>query len=62
MPFWGAAVIFVLAVAGFVIGALRLRLRQRRGLRAACMIVCGLLAAVSAAYMALIIILVSSVQ
>ena len=52
MPFWGAAVIFVLAVAGFVIGALR----------AACMIVCGLLAAVSAAYMALIIILVSSVQ
>lgn len=52
--------IFVLAVSGFVIGALRLR--QRRGLRAACMIVCGLLAAVSAAYMALIIILVSSVQ
>ena len=49
MPFWGAAVIFVLAVAGFVIGALRLR--QRRGL-----------AAVSAAYMALIIILVSSVR
>ena len=57
MPFWGAAVVFVLAVAGFVIGALRLRQR-----RAACMIVCGLLAAVSAAYMALIIILVSSVQ
>lgn len=60
MPFWGAAVIFVLAVAGFVIGALRLR--QRRGLRAACMIVCGLLAAASAAYMVLIIILVSSVR
>ena len=57
MPFWGAAVIFVLAVAGFVIGA-----RQRRGLRAACMIVCGLLAVVSGAYMALIIILVSSVR
>ena len=53
MPFWGAAVVFVLAVAGFVIGALRLR---------QCMIVCGLLAAVSAAYMALIIILVSSVR
>ena len=52
--------VFVLAVAGFVIGALRLR--QRRGLRAACMIVCGLLAAVSAAYMTLIIILVSSVR
>jgi hypothetical protein len=60
MPFWGAAVIFVLAVAGFVIGALRLR--QRRGLRAAYMIVCGLLAVVSGAYMALIIILVSSVR
>ena len=60
MPFWGAAVLFVLAVAGFVIGALRLR--QRRGLQAACMIVCGLLAAVSAAYMVLIIILVSSVR
>ena len=60
MPFWGAAVIFVLAVAGFVIGALRLR--QRRGLRAACMIVCCLLAVVSGAYMALIIILVSSVR
>lgn len=60
MPFWGAAVIFVLAVAGFVIGALRLR--QRRGLRTACMIACGLLAAVSAAYMVLIIILVSSVR
>lgn len=60
MPFWGAAVIFVLAVAGFVIGALRLW--QRRGLRASCMIACGLLAAVSAAYMALIIILVSSVR
>ena len=60
MHFWGAAVIFVLAVAGFVIGALRLR--QRRGLRAACMIVCGLLAVVSGAYMALIIILVSSVR
>lgn len=60
MPFWGAAVIFVLAVAGFVIGALRLR--QRRGLRAACMIACGLLAAVSGAYMALIIILVGSVR
>lgn len=60
MPFWGAAVVFVLAVAGFVIGALRLR--QRRDLRAACMIACGLLAAVSAAYMALIIILVSSVR
>lgn len=59
MPFWGAAVIFVLAVAGFVIGVL---LRQRRGLRAACMIVCGLLAVVSGAYMALIIILVSSVR
>ena len=58
MPFWGAAVIFVLAVAGFVIGALR----QRRGLRASCMIACGLLVAVSAAYMALIIILVSSVR
>ena len=56
MPFWGAAVVFVLAVAGFVIGALRLR--QRRGLRTAC----GLLAAVSAAYMVLIIILVSSVR
>ena len=52
--------IFVLAVAVFVIGALRLR--QRRGPRAACMIACGLLAAVSAAYMALIIILVSSVR
>ena len=60
MPFWGAAVIFVLAVAGFVIGALRLR--QRRGPRAACMIACGLLAAVSAANMALINILVSSVR
>ena len=60
MPFWGAAVVFVLAVAGFVIGALRLR--QRRGPRAACMIACGLLAAVSAAYMTLIIILVSSVR
>ena len=32
------------------------------GSAVACMIVCGLLAAVSAAYMALIIILVSSVQ
>ena len=60
MPFWGAAVVFVLAVAGFVIGALRLR--QRRDLRTACMIACGLLAAVSAAYMVLIIILVSSVR
>ena len=60
MPFWGAALLFILAVAGFVIGALRLR--QRRGLRAACMIVCGLLAAASAAYMTLIIILVGSVR
>lgn len=60
MPFWGAAVLLILAVAGFVIGALRLR--QRRGLRAACMIVCGLLAAASAAYMTLIIILVGSVR
>ena len=60
MPFWGAAVLFILAVAGFVIGALRLR--QRRGLRAAGMIVCGLLAAASAAYMTLIIILVGSVR
>ena len=60
MPFWGAAVLVILAVAGFVIGALRLR--QRRGLRAACMIVCGLLAAASAAYMTLIIILVGSVR
>ena len=60
MPFWGAAVLFILAVAGFVSGALRLR--QRRGPRAACMIVCGLLAAASAAYMTLIIILVSSVR
>ena len=60
MPFWGATVLFILAVAGFVIGALRLR--QRRGLRAACMIVCGLLAAASAAYMTLIIILVGSVR
>ena len=60
MPFWGAAVIFVLAVAGFVIGALRLR--QRRGLRDSSPNTFGLLVAVSAAYMALIIILVSSVR
>ena len=60
MPFWGAAVLFILAVAGYVIGAMRLR--QRRGLRAACMIVCGLLAAASATYMTLIIILVGSVR
>ena len=60
MPFWGAAVIFVLAVAGFVIGALRLR--QRRGLRASCLIPCGLLPPVRAAYMALINILDRSVR
>ncbi len=56
MPFWGAAVIFVLAVAGFVIGALRLR--QRRGLRASCMIACGLLAAVTIVLMAAVVYLV----
>ena len=58
MPFWGAAVLFVLAAAGFFVGRAHLRHRPR----VVCMIVCGVVAAASAAYMLLILILVGGVQ
>ena len=57
MPFWGAAVLFILAAAGFF-G----RARLRRGPRTVCMIVCGIAAAASAAYMLLTLILVGGIQ
>lgn len=60
MPFWGAAVLFILAVAGIIVGARCLR--QEKTLRTVCVIVCSLLAAASAAYMLLIIILVNGVR
>lgn len=58
MPFWGAAVLFILAAAGFFVG----RACLRRGPRIVCMIVCGIAAAVSAAYMLLTLILVGGIQ
>lgn len=58
MPFWGAAVLFILAAAGFFAG----RAHLRRGPRTICMIVCGAAAAASAAYMLLTLILVGGIQ
>lgn len=50
--------LFVLAAAGFFVG----RSRLRRGPRTVCMIVCGVAAAASAAYMLLTLILVGGVR
>ena len=58
MPFWGVAVLFILAAAGFFVG----RACLRRGPRIVCMIVCGIAAAASAAYMLLTLILVGGIQ
>jgi hypothetical protein len=58
MPFWGAAVLFILAAAGFFVG----RACLRHGPRTVCMIVCGIAAAASAAYMLLTLILVGGIQ
>lgn len=58
MPFWGAAVLFIVAAAGFFVG----RACLRRGPRIVCMIVCGVAAAASAAYMLLTLILVGGVR
>lgn len=50
--------LFILAAAGFFVG----RARLCRGPRTVCMIVCGVAAAASAAYMLLTLILVGSVR
>ena len=50
--------LFVLAAAGFFVG----RACLRRGPRTVCMIVCGIAAAASAAYMLLTLILVGGIQ
>jgi len=51
-------VLFILAAAGFFVG----RACLRRGPRIVCMIVCGIAAAASAAYMLLTLILVGGIQ
>lgn len=58
MPFWGAAVLFVLAAAGFFVG----RTCLRQGPRTVCMLVCVIAVAASAAYMLLTLILVGGVR
>ena len=50
--------LFILAAAGFFVG----RACLRRGPRIVCMIVCGIAAAASAAYMPLTLILVGGIQ
>ena len=50
--------LFILAAAGSFVG----RARLRRGPRTVCMIVCGIAAAASAAYMLLTLILVGGIQ
>lgn len=60
MPLWLAVVLLLAAVAGIVL-AYKLP-RKRRGLRIACIIVCGVIALACAVYIGLTAILLNAAQ
>lgn len=60
MPFWLAAVLLVLAVAGIVISCIFLK--GSKPLRILCIVICALLALACAGYMGLTILFVDAVQ